>query len=797
MSDHEDGGSDDWEEGTMPGSPGMGTSYAYPESLIKPSHHSLSSQRRSLHDRTNPRIYSDRRRSDSGREDRQLRRPEPINGIPGRANGVEARQARPAEPKPTGPPTRGYTLSVTWSTLLTNINPDNMVPAKLARTRLDEIAASSETYIETPNLHSTEIWIWGSTDQAAAACDLLRKWELEVRTTGRRPHREHWIKQNALDGRVEERKERQATHKIAKSQWKAFEESLDHSVELCLLWPQNIGLEDFQQEHTQTIQDIEEAYDCRILCNRVHSMIQVFAHDQSKVLEVHSRLINIGREMISKRNEVIRANFLRYPNSSNFRGSVQLTKDETTENFIPSLCGASLVQNEIERYEAHIKSVNHSTRRKTRRYIEKGLTGHLQLSSKHVRMRVTFLELAFLQYKKPSDNKPHHDFPEYVDMIADERTTIKAQGLRSNGKDLSLLAEKLTEHLGQPETAYAVHFDFHMGAMQKGSTLRFECDWKPSFMEDELEKSAQRWLEHRSEAEDDLLHINVLDFERPGYQIAIRAVAFPDNRAIQSEMDLFARGVDFVPPPEGIKALPKRRAKFPPGRQMLKQVSEMTVLKYNYKEHGVFELRRRDSYLVNSDNKAISTNWSACYYYHDWDNMMGKFADLKPGQDVGFNRSVATFFPVQNHEKVDAGLKRFTNEIEELQTLLGAGIKQLPSVESEEPSQLAKRPPEVKDSSSIIDNGKGQAEEDEERTVVGTPIVNGQNGRGTATEEERTEVVTPKVNSQTSNGKGKADAKEGQIEVVTPKANSQKGKGKAVGSTPNTAKKRQDGRKLT
>lgn len=200
---------------------------------------------------------------------------------------------------------------------------------------------------------------------------------------------------------------------------------------------------------------------------------------------------------------------------------------------------------------------------------------------------------------------------------------------------------------------------------------------------------------------------------------------------------------------------------------MLKQVSEMTVLKYNYGEHGVFELRRRDSYLVNSESKEITTNWSACYYYHDWDNMMGKFGDLKPGQDVDFNRSVATFFPVQNHEKVEAGLKRFTNEIEELQTLLGACINVLPIAEIKEPLQLATPPPEVKESSPIIDKGKGKADAKEGSTEMGTPKVNGQRGKGKAEEEGWTKVGTPKMSDQ-------------------------KGKGKVVNSTPNTVKKRQD-----
>lgn len=722
MSDHEDGGLDDWEEGTLPDTPAISTSYANSESLLKPSHHVPYNQRQPLHDKENTRILKNLRRGDSTRDERYSRRlpTEPTDGIPGRSTGVESRHVRPNLPQTNparekkrnnDPPTRTYVLSVTWHTFLTNINSDNIPPARLARLRLDEIAASTESYIDTPSdFQSTEIRIWGSIDQATAAFDLLRIWEREVRETGRRPHRNNWIKQTALDGRMEERAARQVTHKIVKTQWKAFEESLDHSFELCLLWPQSIGLEDFQEEHAQTIQDLEEAYDCRILCNRIQSMVQVFAHEEVRILQVQDRLINIGREMIAKRNEVIRATFLRYPKSSTFKSGVQLIKDDRSNNFLPSLCGSSLPQDDVEHYQTFAKSSNHKTRLKIRRHIEKGLTGHLQLSSKHVRMRITFLELAFLQYKRPSGDKPHHEFSEYVDMIGDERTTIQAQGLRNNGKDLSQLADKLTEHLGQPETAFAVHFDFDMGGMGKGTTLRFEYDLRPSFMKGEVETMGQRWLEHRSEAEDDLLLINVLDFERPGYQIAVRAVPFPHNRAIQGEMDLFTRSVEFTTPSEGIKAPPKRRAKFPPGRQMLKQVSEMIILKYKFKNQGVFELRRRDSYLANSDSKAIKTDWSACYYYQDWDNLMGKFGDLKPGQDVDFNRSVATFFPVENHEKLEAGLKRFTNEIEELQTLLGVCINKLPIVEVNEPSQQSTPPPEVNGHSPDIDKSKDNAD---------------------------------------------------------------------------------------
>ena len=687
MSDHEDGGLDDWEEGTLPGTPAIGTSYANSESLTKPSHHIPHRQRGPLLDRSNVRIPTDSRRGGLGRDERYLRQP-PTRGIPGRATGVESRQVRPSLPQISAasesyhkqdPPVGSWVLSQTWLTILTNINPGDLPPARLARLRLDEIAESTDTYIETPDNNSTEIWIWGAKDQVDMARDRLKLWEREVRETGNRPHRAKWVKQTALDGRVEQRQAREKSAKATASQWKVFGESLEHSFELCLLWPQSIGIEDFEVEYKSTITELQDAYHCRILCNKIHSMIQVFAHEEIKVIQVQERLINIGREIIARRNEVIRANALRYPKSTTYRSGVELIEDEASGSFIPSLCGLPMPQNEIEDYETFITGVNHKTRVKIRRLIDKGLTGYLQLSNKHVRMRVNFVELAFHQYKRPSGEKDHHDFSEYVDMIGDERTTIRPQGLRSSGRDLRQLGDKLTERLGKPSMAYTVHFDFATDAAGKDATMRFEWDLEPSYMEGETQTTGKRWLEHRSEVEEDLLLINMLDFERPGYQIVIRAVPL---RAVADETELFSRNVEFTPPKEGIKALPKRRAKFPPGRQMLNRISEITILRYDYKEKGIFELRRRDVYSVGvtGASKDIRSDWSALYYYREWDNDMGQFADLKPGQDVDFQRSVTRFFPAGTDEKQEAGLKRFTNEIEELQILLAICIDELPQV---------------------------------------------------------------------------------------------------------------------
>ena len=77
-------------------------------------------------------------------------------------------------------------------------------------------------------------------------------------------------------------------------QWKAFGKSFYHSAELCLLWPESSGLEDFQDEYGKTISELKDAYSCCILCACIHSMIQFSAQQDVKSLQVLEGLINIG-----------------------------------------------------------------------------------------------------------------------------------------------------------------------------------------------------------------------------------------------------------------------------------------------------------------------------------------------------------------------------------------------------------------------------------------------------------------------------------------------------------------------
>ena len=69
-----------------------------------------------------------------------------------------------------------------------------------------------------------------------------------------------------------------------------------------------------------------------------------------------------------------------------------------------------------------------------------------------------------------------------------------------------------------------------------------------------------------------------------------------------------------------------------------------------------------------------STEVTAQYYYHGWDRLMAHFANNEPGEDVKWERALATFFPRKtdpdNTNNLPQGFKNFMNEIDEIRTML-------------------------------------------------------------------------------------------------------------------------------
>jgi len=113
-------------------------------------------------------------------------------------------------------------------------------------------------------------------------------------------------------------------------------------------------------------------------------------------------------------------------------------------------------------------------------------------------------------------------------------------------------------------------------------------------------------------------------------------------------------------------------------------VSELTVMKWRFKDtDAFFELRRKDVYDERPGRHSpspIETRWHALYYYPEWDNLMGEFANVKPGEDIGWVKSVATFFPESDNNDGRAlpqGFTSFITEVEEIQDLLAEAISRV------------------------------------------------------------------------------------------------------------------------
>jgi len=162
--------------------------------------------------------------------------------------------------------------------------------------------------------------------------------------------------------------------------------------------------------------------------------------------------------------------------------------------------------------------------------------------------------------------------------------------------------------------------------------------------------------------------------------------AFPlySEKSIKSHMLAFQGKISFERPPDGIKAIPRRRVKYPYGAAGLRAVSELTVLRWRFKStDGFFELRRKDVYDERAGTRSpgpAETRWHALYYYPEWDNLMGEFANIKPGEDISWAKSVATFFPESGDSDGRAlpqGFKKFLAEVEEIQDLLAEAIGKL------------------------------------------------------------------------------------------------------------------------
>ena len=401
------------------------------------------------------------------------------------------------------------------------------------------------------------------------------------------------------------------------------------------------------------------------------------SNKESDLLQVVQRIVNLTKELVADLNQRIKANLLQLPKAIVFRDSVRLDKTQDSMLAVPALLGKALSDNLREDWKGTIKDRCRLNRKETGKALEKCLKS-LRPSQKHVRMRVNFGRLAFKRYQLPSGGAESYGFEEFCAMFANDRTMLELRGL-PYGTATPDFVDTCSSHqsFSDGEESYSVYFDFQQP--DKVSILRLENELRPAQGGKELEVSQQRWLELRSGGEDSPLEVNMLDFEELDWQLSIKSTRFYDNKMTIAQMSQFQRSIGFKASSDGIKATPRRRAIFAGGVRGPSRVTELTTVKYRFKDtDGKFELTRKDEYDESpqqTKSLPVTSTWSASYYYPEWDNLLGEYAYIQPGEQVTWQPSLAAFFPPRNGEAASMGFKKFIEEVKELQKIFPKDTK--------------------------------------------------------------------------------------------------------------------------
>ena len=407
------------------------------------------------------------------------------------------------------------------------------------------------------------------------------------------------------------------------------------------------------------------------------------ANEERSLLQVVQRIVNLVKELIAELNQVTKANLLQLPSKSAYDSSVRLEKNESMLA-IPELEAMNLSMPEDGNWERLLRDRNRSNRKDVGKALEECLKS-LRLSEKHVRMRVSLGQLAFKQYQLPSGGSKQYRFDDFCTMVGNDRTILELQGLLI-GADTDAIVDRCASHpmFLNPTETYSVQIDFT--EPNKPTTLRLEKAFSVSLKD--VFDTGHRWLEFPSGSEGSLLEVNMLDFENLDWQMTINSASFPENVRTSKQLDSFQANVTFTPAPDDeLKGKPKRRVFYRSGGPNPILVTELTTITYDVRDTDAkFELTRKDEYEQTQYGTQTGPPISrlfASYFYPNWDNLLGAYASLQPGEQVEWQPSLSTFFPDTTSEGKPKGLKKFMEEVKQIQRVLGGKIPKADDTQTE------------------------------------------------------------------------------------------------------------------
>ena len=571
-----------------------------------------------------------------------------------------------------------YIFKSTWRSLrILALRIDRVANPHPMR-QLEDIMIKAGSYIRKPEEGDDRLSIWGTDQQVADTKAALRLFEQDIRNSPANSQAGLWAKSNALDGRAEHRLERQARRKEFDALLK--QAALEYPYQAALLWPSELDMKKFEDDNDGTLDHIRDTFFCRLgLHSSPVPYIEISANTEKDIVQIFTRMSNLVKETIASRDQLMKLNLVYPPAFDIFRDRVGLQdKDPWTDSYLPTLYGKPAT-NEAEWNEERRKT-HINNRKKIKNSIDSCIK-RLRISQHHVRMRVVFGELGFTLFQKPADGGDTYSFTDFYTMVTKGRTNLLLNSLPIRQGEIADLPAILNsmDAFRELRESYGAFFDFPGSSPH--TILRLEAVFDPVGQSD-FQVLEQRWIEVRDKISK--FQISLYNFGRPDYQLTLDAFPLHTNKTIKGHMAAFQNNLSFERPRNGIASLPRRRVKYPQGHQGLRSVSEITVMRWRYKDtDGIFELRRKDVYdeTVGRYNAIpVSTSWYGLYYYSEWDNLLGEFANVNPGEDISWEKSVATFFPESNNDDGKAlpqGFKSFITEVEEIQDLLTEGIGRL------------------------------------------------------------------------------------------------------------------------
>jgi hypothetical protein len=531
-------------------------------------------------------------------------------------------------------PDDNYELSTTWR----NIRFQPRRPERAAELKLSQILReaiiSFDVWIVLPEEDQKTLFIWGEPATITETKAVVAQWELSLCESAGKFKPLSWPKVNALDGRAEYREERQTQQKMMEELIRDAE--IDYPVEAAILWPKDLeGTDQFQDECKNALSQLRSNFDCRVAFPKViPGCVMIGAHSELDVHVVMTRLTNLIKETISRRQDLYKINVVHMPDYNIYRDRVGLLdKDAKSGLYLPKLHGKVAADQEnlvLEGRQTHLAN---------RKRIKKGIDvamKRLRMPQQHVRFRFVFGEIRLVLFRRPSDKSETYNYEDFTAMVTQERNTLVLGGLPVRRGKITDLPDVLSDMaaFSDPEEYYSAFFDF--AGQTHNSKLRLETVFYPSG-DDETESREKRWVEITSNVA--RLQISSLNFERPDFQATIDSFPLYDSKLIKGPQAFFQKNIMMDRPVEGIRSMPHRRAKYPrAGLERLQTVSELIMMKWRFKNgDGVFELRRKDVYDVRpglDGGTPVRTDWHALYYYPEWDNLTSEFANIKPGENV-------------------------------------------------------------------------------------------------------------------------------------------------------------------